>query len=831
MHVPTCTPQNPFLQINKPPLSHTTTTTTTTNMSLPPLSPNSPLHHNSAGASPSPSPSSSSYPQNKSKKKRNRKIPAAAAAATPRPTKGTLRAVRSLFRSLSVSRPSPCRLPSPPLPRAITRPSRSPSSASSRTTGTLFGHRKARIALAIQDTPQSPSPSLLLELAVPTGKFMQEMAADHLRVALECDKRNLPDISDGAAVGPSRLLDEPLWTAYFNGRKAGYAVRRDPTDGDLAVARLLRTVSAGPECSPLTLSATAGKERGTWPTCARILTGSLAGKTRIPLLLHRSSPLLLLLRRVLAIRVSSSNAMLALRRAANITRSPSTHRFVARAFCANLGVKNSNLKHFTERASHIDRGHASTNHFPCGRSATCLAIRNLCSQSGASTDLRQECGKVDKFADHEGNKQLLIEQEIPNDESEADEAEAIDNVLRVSNDETDFSISKKFEGKYPKPPLFKVIMEASWESLSTVLNIWVEEGNSLGRDEISVALHGLRKRQLYGKALQFVEWLETTKRLNFVDHDYAYHLDLIAKVHGVEKAERYIGRIPESFKTEAIYEALLTNYVSTNNVKKAEEVFNKIRDLSLPVTIFSCNRLLLLYIRHRRNKIADLLTMMEKENVKPSLFTYKLLIDLKGRSHDIAGMENIIETMKMNGVEPDVAARALVASHYIVGGLNDKAEKTLKEMEGEGDSNNRNAFKSLLPLYAALGRADDVKRIWKLCEENPTLDEFSADGENGCRIGPLTWDALVKLYVKAGEVEKAESILQKVVQGKKGDRFMARGMAQYKLLLEAYRKAEKPAYGFRERMRSDNMYPGKQMLTQLEEVDAYKKRYISESIG
>ncbi|OAY83461.1 Protein MIZU-KUSSEI 1 [Ananas comosus] len=208
-------------------------------MSLPPLSPNSPLHHNSVGASPSPS--SSSYPQNKSKKKRNRKIPrwpiitAAAAAAAPRPTKGTLRAS-----------PAPPRAASPPLPSPRRpRPSRTPSSASSRTTGTLFGHRKARIALAIQDTPQSPSPSLLLELAVPTGKFMQEMAADHLRVALECDKRNLPDISDGAAVGPSRLLDEPLWTAYVNGRKAGYAVRRDPTDGDLAVARLLRTVSAG----------------------------------------------------------------------------------------------------------------------------------------------------------------------------------------------------------------------------------------------------------------------------------------------------------------------------------------------------------------------------------------------------------------------------------------------------------------------------------------------------------------------------------------------------------------------------------------------------------
>ncbi|XP_020100258.1 protein MIZU-KUSSEI 1-like [Ananas comosus] len=161
-----------------------------------------------------------------------------------RPTAKIAPSGRSAPSSIPLSLRPPVPPPLPPF-RAAPGPSRTPSSASSRTTGTLFGHRKARIALAIQDTPQSPSPSLLLELAVPTGKFMQEMAADHLRVALECDKRNLPDISDGAAVGPSRLLDEPLWTAYVNGRKAGYAVRRDPTDGDLAVARLLRTVSAG----------------------------------------------------------------------------------------------------------------------------------------------------------------------------------------------------------------------------------------------------------------------------------------------------------------------------------------------------------------------------------------------------------------------------------------------------------------------------------------------------------------------------------------------------------------------------------------------------------
>uniref|UniRef100_M8CEM8 Protein MIZU-KUSSEI 1 n=1 Tax=Aegilops tauschii TaxID=37682 RepID=M8CEM8_AEGTA len=49
----------------------------------------------------------------------------------------------------------------------------------------------------------------------------------------------------GAGIGRTRLLDEPLWTAYVNGRKIGYAMRREPTEDDLTVMQLLRTVSVG----------------------------------------------------------------------------------------------------------------------------------------------------------------------------------------------------------------------------------------------------------------------------------------------------------------------------------------------------------------------------------------------------------------------------------------------------------------------------------------------------------------------------------------------------------------------------------------------------------
>lgn len=393
-------------------------------------------------------------------------------------------------------------------------------------------------------------------------------------------------------------------------------------------------------------------------------------------------------------------------------------------------------------------------------------------------------------------------------------------------------------------------------------------------------------------------------------------MDLIAKVHGLQKAENYIQKIPESFRGEVVYRTLLANCAVANNVKKAEEVFNKIKDLSLPITTFSCNQLLLLYKRVDRKKIADVLLMMEKENVKPSPFTYRLLIDTKGRSNDISGMEQIVDTMKAEGMGPDLLTQAMIAKHYIFSGLNKKAEATLREMEGEDIQENRVACKALLPLYAALGKVDDVGRIWNICKSDPRLDECVAAieawgklgkvenaeevfdnmikiwtkvsakyyiallkvyannkllskgkdlakrmSDDGCYIGPATWDALIKLYLEAGEVEKADSILQKAARqndtrqrplyssyiavldkySERGDIHNAEKIFQalrqngyvgrvkpYQSLLQTYLNAKAPAYGFRERMKADNVFPNRALSSQLAAADAFKKTQISE---
>ncbi|XP_065855878.1 pentatricopeptide repeat-containing protein At1g80270, mitochondrial-like [Euphorbia lathyris] len=611
--------------------------------------------------------------------------------------------------------------------------------------------------------------------------------------------------------------------------------------------------------------------------------------------------------------------MWALRRASNQLRLRSLNVGISRVSFAKLeiseaesGVISDSSQASLERCLFNQTKNVCSNIFMGGRSLSSQAGAET-SESDSEDDLEDGFSELESPADVDkievnnapaGNEEELVsEPELSDDEDDDD-----DVVSQLEKADSGEKIQKRKTSE-----LFQAILSAN-VPVSNVLDKWVEEGKTLDRSVISLAMFSLRKRRMYGKALQLSEWLETSKQLDFIERDYASRLDLISKVRGLQKAEQYLEKVPKSFREEVIYRTLLASCVSAGNLKKAEEVFNKMKDLEFPITVFACNQLLLLYKRLDKKKIANVLLLMEKESVKPSLFTYKILIDTKGQSNDLTGMDQIVETMKAEGIEPDVNTLAIMARHYVSGGLKDKAEAILKEMEGGNLKEHRWACKSLLPLYAQLGKVEEVGRVWKACESKPRIDECVAAieawgkvnkideaeavfermrttwkklnskqysallkvyashkmltkgkelikqmADSGCRIGPLTWDALVKLYVEAGEVEKADSMLQKAAQqnqmkpmfssymsimdqyAKRGDihnaekifhrmrqaGYVAR-QRQFQALVVTYINAKSPAYGIRDRMKADNIFPSKGLAGQLAQVDAFRKTAVSD---
>lgn len=306
--------------------------------------------------------------------------------------------------------------------------------------------------------------------------------------------------------------------------------------------------------------------------------------------------------------------------------------------------------------------------------------------------------------------------------------------------------------------------------------------------------------------------------------------------------------------------------------------------------------------------------MMKDQNIKPSFLTYKLLIDAKCQFNDTTGMEKLVEAMRNEGMELDVFALAVIARHYISVGLKDKADLILKQIEKRKQKGGGlGARRSLLSLYASLGNADEVGRIWKECKADPKQSECIAAirawgklgkveeaeavsemmlqtwknptfgyytsllnvyidnnltskgkdlveqmGDIGSWAGPLTWDALVRLYIKSGDVEKAHSILLKVARmkrkrplyttciavmehyAKRGDIHNTEKLFQsmrelgytarfkpFEILVDAYINAKTPIYGLRARMKADNLYPKKEFAGKMALVDCFRRAELS----
>ncbi|KAK8648826.1 hypothetical protein V6N13_129568 [Hibiscus sabdariffa] len=119
-----------------------------------------------------------------------------------------------------------------------------PTSPSTSTiTGTFFGYRKGRVSFCLHDDTRS-SPLLLLELGIPTAYLAREMQHGLLRIALECEKSKERSSS-------CWLYNVPLWSMYCNGRKVGFAIKRQMSVNDAAVLKMMQSVSVGAGVLPV----------------------------------------------------------------------------------------------------------------------------------------------------------------------------------------------------------------------------------------------------------------------------------------------------------------------------------------------------------------------------------------------------------------------------------------------------------------------------------------------------------------------------------------------------------------------------------------------------
>ncbi|KDP21920.1 hypothetical protein JCGZ_03058 [Jatropha curcas] len=204
--------------------------------------------------------------------------------------------------------------------------------------------------------------------------------------------------------------------------------------------------------------------------------------------------------------------------------------------------------------------------------------------------------------------------------------------------------------------------------------------------------------------------------------DIALRLDLISKVYGIEEAEKYFNNIPQKFKVLKVYGALLNCYARAESIEKAEAVMQKMRDLGFCSRMsLTYNTILNLYYRTGNfEKLDALVHEMEEYGISHDKFTTGIRLSAYAAVSDIEGMEKIITEMESGTkIAFDWSSYSAAATGYRKAGLLDKALEMLKKSERLITSERRNTtYEILITQYAAIGKKDEVLRIWELYKKN-----------------------------------------------------------------------------------------------------------------
>ncbi|KAL4038705.1 hypothetical protein IC575_002328 [Cucumis melo] len=306
-------------------------------------------------------------------------------------------------------------------------------------------------------------------------------------------------------------------------------------------------------------------------------------------------------------------------------------------------------------------------------------------------------------------------------------------------------VSRKGGGR---DTLGRRLMSLIFPKRSAVIAIrkWQEEGHTIRKYELNHIVRELRKLKRYKHALEVCEWMTLQKDMKLLPGDYAVQLDLIAKIRGLNSAEKFFEDLPDKIREQSVCTALLHAYVQKNLSEKAEALMEKMSECGFLKSPLSFNHMLSLHISNKQLEKVPALIEVLKKNTKPDVVTYNLLLNVCTLQNDAEAAENIFLEMKKTKVQPDWLSFSTLANLYCKKQLTEKAAATLKEMEKMAFKRNRLSFSSLLSLYANLGDKNEVHRIWKKLKSS---FRKMSDSEYMCMVSSL---------VKLNELEEAEKL-------------------------------------------------------------------------
>ncbi|CAH9058219.1 unnamed protein product [Cuscuta europaea] len=254
-------------------------------------------------------------------------------------------------------------------------------------------------------------------------------------------------------------------------------------------------------------------------------------------------------------------------------------------------------------------------------------------------------------------------------------------------------------------------------SATHVIQKWVDEGRRIAVSDLRHISQELRKSRRYKHALEISEWMVAHNDNEISETDYAVRIDLMTKVFGIDAAERYFEALPDSAKTSETYTALLHSFASTRLTDKAEELYERMKEANVSLTILTYNELLTLYMSvGQLEKVSPLIRELKSQNVSPDIFTYNLWISSCAASLKIDEVRRILDEINLDhGSDGQWIRYVNLVNIYISSAhlVNSESDSLVETEKGRITQREWITYDFLIILYGGLGNKEKLDQVWK----------------------------------------------------------------------------------------------------------------------
>ncbi|KAJ1294956.1 hypothetical protein BS78_01G186100 [Paspalum vaginatum] len=323
--------------------------------------------------------------------------------------------------------------------------------------------------------------------------------------------------------------------------------------------------------------------------------------------------------------------------------------------------------------------------------------------------------------------------------------------------------------------------------LSPVLEQWAREGHTVKKHVLQAIVKKLTRLRRFAQALELSFWMTDRRHLHLSAGDVVYRLELIMKVHGLEKAVEYFGMVPNQLRKPQCYGSLLRCYAEAKGVDKAEELFAKMQGM---LSSYAYNSMMKLYLEAGQlERVHAMFQDMEERGVKPDSFSVELLLAAYIAAEDFEGVEKVLNEANPHQKLLTWHGHASAGIAFVKSGMQVRGVMALVEAERHiSPRYAKVAYSFLLHTYADLGMRPEVERIWSVYKSKvPPCNTMymsrisvllKMNDIDGAEQALKEWDSLclaykddfrlinlvVDVYCKEGLVEKAVPLVDDAIK-------------------------------------------------------------------